>query len=187
MSSLTFQSTPLTGVKLVQRTCRSDERGQLARLFCMQELAGIGWIHPVKQINHTVTRLKGTVRGMHYQKPPVAEMKLVSCIRGSVWDVAVDLRADSPTFLQWFGYELSESNQIALLIPEGVAHGFQALQNESELIYCHSENYQPAYEAGLNPLDPYLSIRWPLSVHGLSSRDRQHPFINSEFRGVSLS
>jgi len=121
---------------------------------------------------------------MHFQRPPHAEMKLVSCIRGEVWDVAVDLRVGSPTYLHWHAEQLSAENGFALLIPEGFAHGFQALTDDVDLLYCHSEAYTPAAEARLNPLDPKLAITWPLPVTELSVRDSQHPLLTAAFNGL---
>ena len=127
MNRFRIQSTPLSGLQVITRQMLGDHRGFLSRLFCADELAQAGWTKPIAQINHTYTAKKGTVRGMHFQHPPHAEMKLVSCIRGEVWDVAVDLRANSPTFLHWHAEVLSADNHKALLIPEGFAHGFQTL------------------------------------------------------------
>ena len=186
MSSLSITPTSIGGVHRVQRQQKGDARGFLSRIFCSDSFASIGWTRPIAQVNHTLTQEVGTVRGMHFQHAPHAEIKLVTCIRGAVWDVALDLRQDSPTFLHWYAEELSPDNQTALLLPEGVAHGFQVLESNSELIYCHSEKYQPQSEGGLHPLDPCLAIKWPLDVHGLSDRDRTQPFINNAFAGVAL-
>ncbi|MFM7576864.1 MAG: dTDP-4-dehydrorhamnose 3,5-epimerase family protein, partial [Microcystaceae cyanobacterium] len=133
----------IAGLKTVTRQPIGDRRGFLARLFCAEELKEAGWHKPIAQINHTYTAQAGTVRGLHYQNPPHAEMKLVTCIQGQIWDIAVDLRANSPTFLTWQGAVLSAENHSALLIPEGCAHGFQALTDDVELIYCHSVPYNP--------------------------------------------
>ena len=186
MSRLALAPLPLAGLFRVQRQPLVDERGFFARLFCAEELAGAGWTAPIAQINQSYTALQGTVRGMHYQKPPHAEMKLVSCLRGEVWDVAVDLRPGSPTFLHWHAEHLSADNGSAVLIPPGFAHGFQALTDHAELLYCHSAAYAPAAEAGLNPLDPRLAIAWPLPVQGLSARDAAHPWIDAPFEGILL-
>jgi dTDP-4-dehydrorhamnose 3,5-epimerase len=186
MSRFTVTDTSLVGLKLVQRQMLGDERGFLSRLFCSDELLAAGWYGSVAQINHTCTRQAGTVRGMHYQKPPHAEIKLVSCLRGAVWDVAVDLRADSLTFMRWHAEVLSADNGRALLIPQGFAHGFQALSDDAELLYCHSCAYVPQAEAGLNPQDERLGIAWPLPVQGLSPRDAGHPMIADDFEGVRL-
>lgn len=186
MSRFAINALPLPGLKLVERQVLGDSRGFLARLFCAEELAQAGWTQAVAQINHTCTVNRGTVRGMHYQRPPHAEMKLVSCLRGEVWDVAVDLRAGSPTFLQWHGERLSADNRRALLIPEGFAHGFQALTDNVELLYCHSAPYVATAEAGLHAEDPRLGIAWPLPITELSARDRTHPLLATGFEGVRL-
>jgi dTDP-4-dehydrorhamnose 3,5-epimerase len=155
-------------------------------LFCAEELSVAGWKKPIAQINHTRTSRRGTVRGMHFQRAPHSEMKLVSCIRGSVWDVAVDLRKGSATFLQWHAEELSAENGRAMLIPEGFAHGFQSLTDDVELLYCHSAPYHAEAEDGLNPADPELAIAWPLEITELSGRDTQHPMIGQTFAGLAL-
>jgi dTDP-4-dehydrorhamnose 3,5-epimerase len=186
MSRFTVFDAPLAGLKIVEHQQLGDSRGFLSRIFCAEELAAAGWHKPIAQINQTLTQKRGTVRGMHYQRPPHAEMKLVTCLRGAVWDVAVDLREGSPTFLQWHAQELSATNHRALLIPEGFAHGFQSLSDDCELIYLHSMVYSKEAEAGLNPKDPMLSIRWPLAVTELSARDAQHPVLGPQFKGVAL-
>lgn len=186
MSRFTVTDLPLAGLKLVERQSLGDSRGFLSRLFCAEELAAAGWAKPIAQINHTRTARRGTVRGMHFQRPPHAEMKLVSCIRGEVWDVAVDVRTSSPTFLRWHAERLSADNGRALLIPEGFAHGFQALTDDVELLYCHSAAYSPSAEAGLNPQDARLAITWPLAITELSARDAGHPLIETGFEGVRL-
>lgn len=186
MSRLQYSNTSLPGLRLIQRQRIGDQRGFLDRLFCAEELAAAGWLRPIAQINHTYTQRQGTVRGMHFQYPPHAEMKLVTCLRGAVWDVAVDLRQDSPTFLSWHAEELSPENQRALLIPEGFAHGFQALTSDVEMLYCHSASYAPDAEGGLHPEDSSLSINWPQPISELSERDTSHPLINDEFKGVKI-
>lgn len=186
MSRLTVTDLPLAGLKRVQRRLLADERGAFARLFCAEELAVAGWKEPVAQINHSVTRRRGAVRGLHYQRAPHAEMKLVSCVRGEVWDVAVDLRAGSPTFLCWNAQCLSAADGAAMLIPAGFAHGFQALSDEAELVYCHSAAYAPAAEAGLHVRDARLAIDWPLPVLGLSPRDAGFAWLTPGFEGVGL-
>lgn len=184
MNRLAVLETPIAGLKIVEHTPIGDERGFLSRLFCAKDLACAGWQKPVAQINHTLTRRCGTVRGMHFQYPPHAEMKLVSCIRGEIWDVAVDLRTDSPSFLQWHAEYLSGANGRAMLIPEGFAHGFQALTDNAELIYCHSEAYAAESEGGLHPLDARLAIHWPLPTTDLSARDANHLRLTEEFTGI---
>lgn len=182
----TVTELPLNGLKRIERQRLGDSRGFLTRMFCADELALAGWQRPIAQINQTYTAKKGTVRGLHFQQPPFAEMKLVSCIRGAVWDVAVDLRLNSATYLNWHAEALSAENNCALLIPEGFAHGFQALTDDVELIYFHSQAHHAAAEAGLNCTDPRLAIAWPLAITELSERDRAHPMISSNFSGINL-
>ena len=186
MSRFTIRDTPIADLKIVEHQQLGDSRGFLARLFCADELAAAGWHKPIIQINQTLTQKQGTVRGLHYQNAPYAEMKLVTCLRGAIWDVAVDLRAGSSTFLQWHAEELSAANHRALLIPEVFAHGFQTLCDDCELIYLHSRAYTPSAEAGLNPKDPMISISWPLFITELSTRDAQHPMLGHQFKGVTL-
>ena len=186
MSRFDIQSTPLAGLQRVQRQRLGDARGFLSRLFCAEELALAGWTGPIAQINHTFTAQRGTVRGLHFQHPPHAETKLVNCLQGEVWDVAVDLRHGSPTYLQWHAECLSADNQCALLIPPGFAHGFQALTDNVEMLYCHSQPYAAQSEAALHVQDPRLAITWPLPVQGLSPRDAQHALIGDDFEGVHL-
>lgn len=177
MSRFNLHSTPIAGLVAVDRLPLGDARGFLERLFCADDLAAVGWTGPIAQINHTFTAEPGTVRGLHYQRAPHAEIKLVSCLQGSVWDVAVDLRPGSPTYLQWHAEELSAHNHRALLIPPGCAHGFQTLTADVQMLYCHSQAYAPHSEGGLHPQDPRLGIAWPLPVHGLSPRDVSHPYL----------
>ncbi|WP_301100605.1 dTDP-4-dehydrorhamnose 3,5-epimerase family protein [Propionivibrio sp.] len=186
MKRFRVTNLPLAGLKLVERQRLGDNRGSLSRLFCRDELVAAGWVKPVAQINHAVTAMRGTVRGMHFQRPPHDEMKLVSCLRGEVWDVAVDVRAHSPTFLHWHAEHLSAENGRALLIPEGFAHGLQSLTDDVELLYCHSEAYDTSSERGLNPQDERLAITWPLPITELSARDAAYRLITIEFEGVGL-
>jgi dTDP-4-dehydrorhamnose 3,5-epimerase len=177
---------PLAGLKIVQRKPIEDARGFLSRFYCADEFASYGFDKHISQINHTLTRSKGAVRGLHYQQPPHAEIKLVSCLKGEIFDVAVDLRKGSPTFLQWHGEVLSEHNQRSLLIPEGFAHGFQTLSENCELIYLHSAPYCKDAEAALNVKDPEIGVRWPLEITELSERDFLHPMIKFDFEGIVL-
>lgn len=186
MNRFQVSDCPLAGLKLVRRQQLGDARGFLSRLFCAEELAAAGWMAPIAQINHTYTQGIGMLRGMHYQQPPHAEMKLVTCLRGEVWDVAVDLRFGSPTFLQWHAEVLSTENACALLVPEGFAHGYQALTDNVELLYCHSVPYAAQAQAGLHPLDQRLGIPWPRPAQGLSDKDAGQLAIDANFEGVRL-
>ena len=177
---------PIKGVFEAVSTWVGDHRGEFARLFCSEALAVAQGERRVVQINISRTRTIGAIRGMHFQCPPKAEAKWVRCIRGKVFDVAVDLRHGSPTFLRWHAVELDAERMNAIFIPEGCAHGFQVLEADSELLYLHSESYSPAHEAGLRYDDPMLSIRWPLPVTDLSERDLSHPLIDDTFQGIKL-
>lgn len=179
-------TTPIKGVYVAETARFTDKRGAFARLFCEHDLASVLGGRHIVQINHSQTRKVGAVRGMHYQHAPHAEMKMVRCLKGKVWDVAVDLCRDSPTFLRWHAVELSDGNNRMLMIPEGCAHGFQVLEAESELLYLHTAFYAPESEGGVRHDDPALGISWPLDVADLSERDRAHPLIDEDFCGVAL-
>ena len=179
-----FTPTPLAGAYVVDLQPFSDDRGWFARSYCKNEFAQIGHHKEWVQLNHSVSYQAGTLRGMHFQLPPFREIKMVRCIAGAVLDVIVDLRKDSPTFLQWFGQELSAVNKKMLYIPEGFAHGFQTLTDNVELLYHHSEFYTPGAEGGLRYDDPRLAIQWPLDVTVISDRDRGHPLIDQNFKGI---
>jgi dTDP-4-dehydrorhamnose 3,5-epimerase len=179
-----FEPTPLAGAYTITLTPFEDERGRFARTYCKNEFAQIGHDKEWVQINHSLTRHKGTIRGMHFQYPPAAEIKLIRCVAGKVLDVIVDLRKTSATYLQWFGTELSADNDRMIYIPEGFAHGFQALEDNAALIYHHSQFYQPGTEGGLHYNDPALAIAWPLPLTLISDRDQSHPFINNDFKGI---
>jgi dTDP-4-dehydrorhamnose 3,5-epimerase len=184
MAMLTVTATPLAGLQVVQRKQLEDSRGFFSRLFCAEELAGAGFTRPVAQVNQTLTRQRGAVRGLHFQYPPHAEDKVVSCLHGEVFDVAVDLRRGSPTFMRWHAERLSADNQRSLLIPQGFAHGFQALSEGCELLYLHSMPYAPSAEGALNVRDPRLAIAWPLPIADLSPRDASHAHIGASFPGL---
>ncbi|MDB5554770.1 MAG: rfbC [Rhizobium sp.] len=177
--------TPLAGLKLLRRKRLGDHRGFLTRLFDAEELATFSWTGDICQINETGTGERGTVRGFHYQKPPFSEAKLIACTRGKILDVAVDIRRGSPTFLQHFAAELSDDNDLTFLLPEGFAHGYQALTDDVRMIYAHSAPYRPDAEAGLNVSDPRLGVAWPLPVANLSARDQGFAMLTDMFEGVS--
>lgn len=180
-----LRPTAIAGVFVVDTNYRRDHRGSFARLFCDDALRDVLGDRRIVQVNHSCTHAVGAVRGLHFQRPPQAEMKFVRCLRGRVWDVAVDLRAGSPTFLQWHAEELTPDNARMLVVPEGCAHGFQALEADSELLYLHTAFYTPAAEGGVAHDDPRLGIRWPLPVTELSERDRGHPALDAGFTGIA--
>lgn len=178
--------TPLSGLKVVRSTPHRDARGAFVRLFCARELEPLLGRRQIVQINHSITNRTGAVRGMHFQHPPNAELKMIRCLHGRVWDVAVDLRAGSPTFLNWHAQELSAGDATMVVIPEGFAHGFQALEPDSELLYLHTAYYAPPSEGGLRHDDPRLDIAWPLAPQDISDRDLAHPLLDNHFTGVTL-
>jgi dTDP-4-dehydrorhamnose 3,5-epimerase len=178
--------TPLRGVYEAESTIVRDHRGQFARLFCAEALAAAHGERPIVQINHSLTRTVGAVRGLHYQRPPRAEAKWVRCLKGRVWDVAVDLRHGSRTLLRWHGIELSAEKMNAVFIPEGCAHGFQVLEPDSELLYLHTAPYASQHEGAVRWDDPRVSIAWPLAVTEMSERDRNHAALDKEFEGVLI-
>lgn len=178
--------TPLADLKIVQSVPHRDARGAFTRFFCAEELEPVLGPRQIVQINHSRTSRTGAVRGMHFQRAPHAEMKMIRCLRGRVWDVAVDLRAGSPTFLQWHAQELAHDDAQMLVIPEGFAHGFQVLELDSELLYLQTASYHPPSEGGLRHNDPRLAIAWPLPPQDLSPRDLSHPLLGADFTGVAL-
>lgn len=186
MARFDFLSTPLAGLTLVQRKAIEDHRGFLSRFYCADEFRKSGFSKPILQINHTLTCRKGAVRGLHFQYPPFAETKLVSCLQGEIFDVAVDLRRGSPTFMHWHSVILSARSRQSLLIPEGFAHGLQTLTEECELIYLHTAAHHPESEGALNIADPKLDIAWPLAISEISEKDRNHKFVEQSFQGIIL-
>ena len=178
--------TDIQGLSVLEASPFEDDRGSFARLFCARELSGVFAPRHIAQINVSRTRTRGAVRGLHYQRAPHAEMKLVTCVKGRVWDIAVDLRSGSRTYLQWHSEELSSLNRRTMLIPEGCAHGFQVLDPDSELLYLHSAFYEPSAEGGIRPTEPMLKIPWPLPIVDLSLRDQSHPLLSSGFAGLQV-
>ena len=167
----------LEGLQVIERSHNVDDRGFFSRLFCENEFINLGIIDSIKQINHSFTKKKGTIRGMHFQISPYEEIKIVSCLKGKVYDVAVDIRKDSPTYLNWHAEILTANKKTSFVIPKGFAHGFQSLTDNCELIYLHSEFYNRNAENALNAFDPKLDISWPLKVTNISDRDRNHSLI----------
>jgi dTDP-4-dehydrorhamnose 3,5-epimerase len=166
-----FTPTALADAYVIDLELREDERGFFARTWCQDEMAAQGLTARIVQANMSFNRKRGTLRGMHYQAAPYAEVKLVRCVRGSIVDVIADLRPDSPTYLQWLAVELTATNRRALYIPEGFAHGFQTLEDDSEVFYQVSQAYMPQAERGVRYDDPALGIEWPLPVSVVSPKD----------------
>ena len=179
--------TPIADLFVVETSPNTDSRGAFARLYCELELSSLIGDRRIVQINRSRTTNVGAVRGLHFQYPPYAEIKFVRCTKGRVWDVAVDLRSKSPTFLDWHAQELSPLNERMMVIPEGVAHGFQVLEPESELLYLHTGFYTPGAEGGLRFSDPRLAINWPLPVTEASQRDKSYPLIDLNFSGITTN
>jgi dTDP-4-dehydrorhamnose 3,5-epimerase len=183
-SSFEIQKAKIRGVSVLKRLPLKDSRGFFERLYCARELSLLLNGKSIVQINHTMTKRSGTVRGLHFQHNPFAEIKVVNCVKGKVWDIALDLRKGSPTFLQYHAEILSDNNHKTIVIPEGVAHGFQALSNDCEMLYFHTKEYNSESEGALNVKDPQLNIQWPLNITDISDRDRSHSMINELFEGV---
>jgi dTDP-4-dehydrorhamnose 3,5-epimerase len=174
-----FEETPLAGAFVIDIEKAADDRGFFARWFCANEFEPHGITNRVVQANMSFNHRAGTLRGMHYQIPPAAEVKLVRCTRGAIFDVIVDLRPGSPTHRRHFGIELSADNRSGLVVPEGFGHGFQTLVDETEVIYLVSEFYTPGCERGLRYDDPALGIEWPQPVTVVSEKDRGWPLIEA--------
>jgi dTDP-4-dehydrorhamnose 3,5-epimerase len=177
-------ATPLPGLMRLRAASRGDERGRFLRLWCEQAMQAVAPGARVVQVNQSFTAVRGTLRGLHFQREPALEGKLVRCLRGEVFDVAVDVRHGSPTFGRWHGVHLRGGGADELWLPPGFAHGFQTLSDEVEMLYLHTAAYSAEHEAGLRPDDPALSIAWPLPVACISSRDTTHPLMDTHFRGV---
>lgn len=174
---MTLEKTPLKDLYLAKGNAIGDHRGSFERLFCSKELELPLKNRTIVQINQSITTKVGAVRGLHYQKAPFQETKWVRCLEGKVFDIALDIRLDSPTRFQWFATELSPQNHTMMIIPEGFAHGFQVLEGPARLLYLHTEFYTPEAEGGFHLLDPKLKIQLPLPVSEMSERDQQHPWI----------
>lgn len=169
---------PLAGAFILESRPHEDDRGIFSRLFCHNDLQDLLDGKQILQINHSLTLQKGALRGMHFQRPPKAEIKIIACLAGSVFDVMIDIRHDSPTFLNWHGEKLSPENRKLMYIPEGFAHGFQTLEENSELLYLHTAFYSPDHEGAIHYNDPLVNIKWPLGVTTTSDKDETTPYLN---------
>ena len=179
-----FTQTKLKGAFIIDLEPRQDRRGFFARTFCAKEFEAHGLKPAVAQCNLSFNHKKGTLRGMHYQIPPAAETKLIRCTQGAIYDVIVDMRPESPTYLQHIGVELTAENRRALYVPEMFAHGYQALSDGAEVIYQVGEFYTPGYERGMRYNDPALKIDWPLPVSEISQKDAAWPLLEMISLGV---
>lgn len=178
--------TSLDGVFRLELKQHSDERGWFTRFFCGQTLAQCGLISQVSQTNHSYCRQRGILRGLHYQRPPRAEVKIIRCVQGQVFDVAVDVRKGSPTFLQWYGVCLSADDPTAVYVGQGFAHGYLSLTDHAAVVYHASEPYAPEFEGSVRFDDPRIGIRWPVSDPRLSDKDFGTAWLDQAFEGVSL-
>ena len=170
-----FTKLELRDAYLIELDKHGDHRGFFARLWCQKEFEEHGLVSDVLQANIFFSKLKGTIRGLHYQEEPYAETKFIRCAKGAVYDVVVDIQPDSPTFMQWFAVELTEDNYKMLYVPKGYAHGFQSLEPDTEVTYLVSEFYTPQAEGGVRYNDPAFGIEWPLPVAEISDKDRSWP------------
>lgn len=175
-----FHATSLKDAWLIDADLLRDGRGFFARMFCAREFAEHGLETEFPQHSTSFSATRGTLRGMHFQREPHAEVKVVRCSNGRIWDVIVDLRPDSPTFLRWQGFELSGESRRQLYVPKGFAHGFQSLTDDAEVSYLISEFHVPEAASGLRFDDPALHIAWPLSVTVISDKDRLWPYLDAE-------
>jgi dTDP-4-dehydrorhamnose 3,5-epimerase len=170
-----FTTTRLAGAYLIDLEKVEDERGFFARTWCRREFEAHGLAPPPSQMNLSFTSARGTIRGLHYQAAPCAETKLICCLSGSIYDVIVDLRADSPTFREWLAVNLTAAEHRMLYVPEGFAHGFQSLEDGVQLLYLVSQFYSPDHERGVRYDDPAFAIQWPLEIRVISEKDRRWP------------
>lgn len=185
--TLRFQitTTSLEGLNVIQRSPHKDERGVFDRLLCVEELQTCLGERKIIQVNQSETHGIGNIRGLHFQYPPHAETKIITCLEGSVFDVAVDIRAGSKTFLHWYGINLSQENPTSLMIPEGFAHGFQVLQSPAKLLYFMTASYTPAFQGAIHVQEPRVGIKWPEQIHMMSARDAAIPMLEASFKGIS--
>ena len=177
---------PLEDAFAIEPEPFTDDRGIFVRVFCQHELQNILHGKNIMQINHSLTIQKGAIRGMHFQYLPMAEIKIVKCLSGSVFDVMIDLRSNSSSFLKWHGERLSADNMKMMYIPEGFAHGFQTLEENCDLLYFHTEFYSPEHEGGVRYDDPKVGIKWPLEIMDVSERDQNHQLLSRDFKGIIL-
>jgi dTDP-4-dehydrorhamnose 3,5-epimerase len=182
-----FKETLIRDLWVIEPEPFYDNRGKFYRVFCKEELKEIGHTKRIVQVNNSFTKKKGTIRGMHFQFPPKAEIKIVKCIQGSIFDVAIDLRKDSPTFLKWHGEILTAENMKLMYIPEGFAHGFQTLEDNCDFLYLNTEFYSPEHEGGILYNDPKIGIEWPLKPRNISQRDKSFPNIDESFNLLKFS
>ena len=176
-----FHSLPLAGAGLIELDRLGDDRGFFARLFCEREFAAAGLVSHFVQVNNALSRRKGTLRGLHDQLSPAAEVKMVRCVRGAIWDVILDLRPGSATFGRWHGAELTQDNRLMMYVPQGFAHGLITLSDDAEVIYLVSEFYTPQQERGIHWNDPRFAINWPIVPTEISGKDAAWPDFDAAY------
>ena len=186
LDKFTKLNTKIKDLIVVNRNTFIDSRGSLLRVFSQKGFNKLGYNELVDSINIAEVKNKGTIKGFHFQKPPHSEIKIVTCIKGSISDVAIDLRSSSKTFLKHHVEKLSERNKKSIVIPKGFAHGFQTLEDNCILLYIHSNSYQKKYESGLNVLDKKLNVKWPIKINKISARDRGFKYIDNYFKGLKI-
>ena len=185
MNRFSFKKLQIEDVLEIKHFPISDKRGFLTRLFCLEEINTFSTFKGIKQINRTFTNKKGSIRGIHFQNPPASETKIIICTKGKIFDVAVDLRKNSKTYLKHVSIILNSDLNNMILIPKGFAHGFQTLTDNVELIYFHDHEYSPSLESGFNPFDPLLKIEWPLEDYIISKKDiNSKPINQNQFQGL---
>ncbi|MBN2478794.1 MAG: dTDP-4-dehydrorhamnose 3,5-epimerase [Parachlamydiales bacterium] len=181
-----IKSLNLNGAAVIDSYIFNDSRGLFTRFFCQNELNELHNYSSIDQVNFSKTFLKGTIRGMHFQMPPFSEIKIIRCIKGSIFDVIIDIRKNSPTFLKWHSEVLSENNYKMIYIPKGFAHGFQTLEDNCELLYLHNGFYNPESENGIKYDDKLIDIKWPLKITEISKRDESFSYIDHKFEGFLI-
>lgn len=186
LTNMILKETSINNLKIIEHDPIKDQRGFFCRLFCQDTLSHILNGKLIKQINRTFTKNEGIVRGLHFQHPPHAETKIISCVKGKVWDVAVDLRKKSSTFMHFHAEILTEDSHKSYLIPEGFAHGFQTLTSDCEMLYFHTANYNKESEDTINAIDPMIGIKWPLKIKEQSERDKNQNMLTNDFNGIEL-
>jgi len=179
-----FHATPLKDAYTIELEKRGDDRGFFARFFCENEFGAQGLATRFVQVNNSLSAKKGTLRGLHYQLAPAAEVKVVRCIRGALFDVIIDIRPDSPTFGKWFGAELTAENRLMMYVPRGFAHAILTLADDTEALYLVSEFYSPENERGVRWNDPRFNIAWPLAPTEISEKDGKWPDFDPAFHGI---
>jgi dTDP-4-dehydrorhamnose 3,5-epimerase len=179
-----FNPTPLRDAFTIELEKRGDDRGFFARFFCVNEFAQHRLETRFVQVNNSLSTRRGTLRGMHYQLAPSAEVKVVRCVRGAVWDAIVDIRPDSPSFGSWFGAELSAENRRMMYVPRGFAHGILTLTDDAELLYLVSDVYAPGDERGIRWNDPRFGVQWPIEPSEISGKDAGWPDFDESWHGI---